>query len=382
MTKYRLVEKGVLGLLSVLMGAVAFLASCGGGRSSDAHGGEGRDVEMRYAENLRITEHAGYTEVSVRNPWDTVNVLQRYILVARDSMVPANLPEGTVVRTPVRNALVYSTIHSSLISEMGASNAIGGLCNAEYVNDRGLKARLAKGEIADCGVSESPDIEKIIQLSPDLIMLSPYEHNDRYVKVGSLGIPILECADYMETSPLGRAEWLKFYGRLFGRAERCDSLFAQTERNYLRLKELAMNSSEHPKVLIDRRYGQVWNVPGGRSTMGRMIEDAGGVNPFAGYAKSGSVALAPERVLAEAHDADVWLIRYNQPSEKTLAELGKEARINSRFKAFKEGRVYGCNTRYVDFYEETPFHPDYLLEDMIGILHKEHQEKGRYFKRL
>lgn len=348
---------------------MAFLSGCNGGHVSSSSENGAKDLEIRYAENLSIKEFPGYTEVNVRNPWDTLKILQKYLLVPRDSVLPDNLPLGTVVRIPVTNALVYSTVHNSLICELGSMDAIGGICNSEYVNNRELQQRILSGRIADCGVSMSPDIEKIIRLRPQVIMLSPFENNDKYAKVGELGIPIIECADYMETSALGRAEWVRFYGMLFGKLHNADSLFSNTEKNYLRLKKLATKAETKPKVIIDQRYGQVWNVPGGESTMGRIIEDAGGINPFASYRQSGSVPLAPEKVLAEAHDADIWFVRYNQDKEKTLLELASDAPVNPQFKAYKTGNVYGCNTRYVDFYEETPFHPDLVLEDMISAMH-------------
>lgn len=350
---------------------VAFLASCKGSHASSSAEGEGEVLPMKYAENLTIREFPDFTEVTVRNPWDTLKTLQKYILVERDSEMPAGLPEGTIIKVPVTNALVYSTVHNSLITELGAIDAIGGICNSKYVNGKELQARLASGRIVDCGVSLSPDLEKIIKLKPQVIMLSPFENNDKYAKVGELGIPIIECADYMETSPLGRAEWVRFYGMLFGKQDVADKMFAETESNYLKLKQIANGLAIKPKVIIDQRYGQVWNVPGGVSTMGRLIEDAGGINPFASYKQSGSVPLAPEKVLAEAHDADVWFVRYNQEKDKSLRELGNDAPVNSQFKAFKDGRVYGCNTRYVNFYEETPFHPDLILEDMVHLMHPE-----------
>lgn len=354
-----------------LLTVVAFLASCRGSHASSSAEEENKVVPLKYADNLTIKEFPDYTEVTVRNPWDTLKTLQKYILVERDRAMPKNLPQGTLVKIPVTNALVYSTVHNSLISELGAMDAIGGICNSKYVNGKELKARLASGKIVDCGVSLSPDLEKIIKLNPQVIMLSPFENNDKYAKVGELGIPIIECADYMETSALGRAEWVRFYGLLFGKQDVADKMFADTESNYLKLKEMATGLAMKPKVIIDQRYGQVWNVPGGVSTMGRLIEDAGGINPFASYKQSGSVPLAPEKVLAEAHDADIWFVRYNQEKEKTMKELGNDAPVNSQFKAYKEGRVYGCNTRYVDFYEETPFHPDRLLEDLISAMHPE-----------
>lgn len=352
--------------LSIIVSAS--LASCGGGRAHTSASG-GREVPMEYAENLTIREHEGFTEVDVRNPWDTVRTLQKYLLVPSGAEMPARLPEGTVVRTPVTNALVYSTVHNGLIAELGCVESIGGVCNAKYINEGPVRSRLEKGLIADCGVSLSPDMEKILKLRPQVIMLSPFENNDKYAKVGEIGIPIIECADYMETSALGRAEWVKFYGRLFGRTATADSLWRDTERLYTALRDKARAADSRAKVIIDQRYGQVWNVPGGESVLAGLIRDAGGTNPFDSYSRSGSVPLAPEKVLGEAYDADIWFVRYNQQNDKTLRELGADAPVNSRFKAYREGRVYGCNTRYVNFYEETPFHPDRLLEDMIRCIH-------------
>lgn len=369
--KYRLVGKAAFFTVLSIMAVVASLVSCKGSHASSSSTDEDEAMELRYAENLSIYKRPGYMEVKVRNPWDTTRLLQKYILVDRDSVMPEILPEGTVIRVPVTNALVYSTVHNSLIIELGGIDAIGGVCNARYVNDSRLKGRIASGQVADCGVSMSPDIEKIINLRPQAIMLSPFENNDRYARVGELGIPVIECADYMETSPLGRAEWVRFYGLLFGKSEKADSIFADVESNYSRLKNMASSVASKPKVIVDQRYGQVWNVPGGESAMGRLIEDAGGINPFASYKQSGSVPLAPEKVLAEAHDADVWFVRYNQEKEKSMKELASDAPVNSRFKAFRNGRVYGCNTRYVDFYEETPFHPDRILGEMISAMHPE-----------
>ncbi len=378
--------KGVFLALSAIVVCLTLLAGCKGGhRTFNAAEGEGRAIEMKYAENLKIEEASDYTLVTIRNPWDTTKTLQRYLLVDRHKELPKSLPEGIVIKVPVSNALVYSTVHTSIMSELGSIDAIGGICNAEYVNDTTLKQRLQSGRIADCGMNMSPNIERIIKLNPEVVMLSPFESNDKYAKVGELGIPIIECADHMETTPLGRAEWVRFYGLLFGKRDVSEKMFAQTESRYLELKKLASSATTKPKVILDQRYGQVWNVPAGKSTMGRMIEDAGGTNPFARFEQSGSVPLAPEKVLAEAHDAPIWLVRYYQDSEKSKQELASDAPINSEFKAFKDGDVFGCNTRYFNFFEETAQHPDYLLEDMVMAIHPEiaiPNGKMRYFHKM
>lgn len=374
----------------VLMIALSLSAtSCGGSGSALSDGADGVDtLALRYSSLLTLTDHDGFLQADVRNPWDSTKLLHRYILVERDAALPDNLPQGTIIRTPVQNALVFSAVHVGLLKTLGALDAVGGVCDPQYMHDPQIAERIKEGRIIDCGNGNTPDIEKIMQERPQAIFLSPFQNSgNSYGKVSELGIPIVECADYMENSPLGRAEWMRFYGLLFGRSEHADSLFSATEERYRLLTSLTDTMTMRPRVLMDQRYGQVWNVPAKNSTMSIFIRDAGGVNPFAGLGKGGgSVALSPEKVLTDAHDAEIWFVRYNQRSPKTLAELGSDAAVNSRFEAFRKGNVYGCNTSEVDFYGEVPFHPDRLLADMICCIHPELdtivKREYRYFTRM
>lgn len=361
----------ILYLIALLIGMSVSTVSCGGGGSSShGDGGNGEKMTLRHASHLSVTEYDGFAKATIRNPWDTTKTLHTYILVPADKEIPASLPQGTVVRTPISNALVFSAVHVGLLKTLGAFDAVGGVCDSQYMHDPQIQERIKSGRIVDCGNGMTPDIERIMQERPQAIFLSPFQNsNNSYGKVSDLGIPIIECADYMESSPLGRAEWMRFYGLLFGRRQQADSLFDATEKRYTELKQMTDTVSYRPRVLVDQRYGQVWNVPAANSTMGIFIKDAGGENPFASLGNGGSVPLAPEKVLADAHDADIWFVRYNQKSPKTLKELAGDAAVNSRFKAFKDGNVYGCNTADVDFYGEVPFHPERLLADMITRIH-------------
>ena len=362
---------------------ILLLAACTGKQHYNRNG-EGEPIPISYAENLKLIQHEGYTEAIERNPWDTTAVLQTYILVPRDQAVPDSLPAGVVVRVPVQNALVYSSVHCSLLCELGAEFQIGGVCDAEYIYQPELKARLEQGSLLNCGNSMAPNLEQIIQMRPEAIFLSPYEDSNGYGKLDKLNIPLVLCADYMETSPLGRAEWAKFYGLLFGKSEEAGQLFSQIETRYNSLKAQAQQTTSRPKVLCDTRYGQVWYMPGGYSTQGRMLEDAGALNPFGYLQQSGSAPLAAEQVYEKAHDADVWILKYNQPTDKTLQQLGEDDALYKQFRPFKEGNVYGSNTSTSFFYEQTPYHPDLLLRDYIQILHPELGLEGelRYFKKL
>ena len=159
----------------------------------------------------------------------------------------------------------------------------------------------------------------IIDLHPDAILLSPFENSGGYGRIEKLNIPIIECADYMETSALGRAEWMRFYGLLFGAAPQADSLFAEVDSCYQRLKMRAQLSSTSFSVVSELKSGSAWYVPGGRSTIGRLFQDACGRYAFADDTHSGSVPLAFETVFDKAGDADVWLVKYNRDRDMSYA---------------------------------------------------------------
>lgn len=332
----------------------------------------GQSVEMRHAEFLTMTEGEGYILAQISNPWDSAKVLHSYVLVPKDKELPHDLPQGDVVRTPLSKSAVYTSVHCSLIDQLGAYNSIAGICDAEYIYLDKIQADVKSGKIKDFGNSMSPNIEKIIEASPDAILLSPFENSGSYGKLGKLGIPIIECADYMETSALGRAEWMRFFGILFGRGAEADSLFTDIEQSYNSLKDMVAKhydgkENRRPTVVTDAKFGSTWYVAGANSTMGRLLSDAGADYIFSDVPSNGSVPYSPEVVFDRGQSADVWLIKYNQATDKTLTELANDWSNNSKMSAFRNHRVYGCNLSKVPFYEETPFHPDLLLKEYIRI---------------
>ena len=222
--------------------------------------------------------------------------------------------------------------------------------------------------------------EKIIEIEPDALFLSPFQNSGGYGKLETLKIPIIEMADYMESSALGRAEWMKFYGMLFGAEHEADSLFATVEKNYLALEKKVsdfkaqasgISHKASPKILMDKQTGGVWYVPGGKSTVGRLLADAGLDYPWQDDEHSGSLALSFESVLEKGASSDIWMFRYSAPQAFTTKELLSEKAGYNQFKAFREGNLYGCNTFTSTFYEDTPFHPDLLLRDFITIAYPE-----------
>ena len=363
--------------------AFAILASCGGGNALSVSA-EGTDVEMEYADLLTMKQCDGYIYAEIRNPWDTATVLHSYILIDKNAPQPKHLPKGDIVRTPLSNSVVYTLVHCGLIDELGAYNQIKGVCDLRYIDIPKLQRDVKAGKIKDLGEGLNPNIEDVIDMSPDAILLSPFQDDGGYGRLGKLGIPIVECADYMETSALGRAEWMKFYGLLYGKEQVADSLFRSIVSRYNELKQLARTAKEHPTVVTDTKYGAMWYVPAGGSTTGRLLADAGADYIFKDYPESGNLTLAPETVFDMAADAEFWMIRYNQATDKTYDELAQEYANYSQMAAFRHHNIYACNTDHIPFYKEAPFHPELLLEDLIKIFHPGIlKDSGlRYYKRM
>ena len=376
------------------------LTACGGRQTSPSQT-VNDTLQLRYAQLLTIVRHQDYTEATVKNPWKQGATLHRYLLVPANQQLPEGLPQGTVVRTPLTHSLVFTTVHCAMLLSLQQENSIAGVADLKYIKLPWIQQQVRQGRLADVGDGLNPAVEKIIDIQPDAILLSPFENSGGYGRLDDIGIPLVECAEYMEHTPLGRAEWIRFYGLLFGCEQRADSLFAAVDSSYQALKSMVPllspqlrgrplpqsgdgNRRQRSKVLVDKVTGSVWYVPGGRSTIGQMLADAGANYPWATNDNSGSVPLPFEAVLEKAQDADIWLFRYSADHDITYQELLGEHHGYNQFKAFKNRRAFGCNVELSPFYEESPFRPDWLLADFIHILHPEIDSLPplRYYKRV
>jgi len=370
--------------IAFLIGVLSlFMVACRNPQSSIETTEAGDTLTLQYATNISIIHYPDYTKVELANPWRKGSILHTYILI-NDTVSTAHLPEGTVVRIPLTHSVVYSGVHGSIIDELGAHESIKAVCEIEYFTNANILKAYEEGRIVNLGNSLAPNIEALIDLSPDAILLSPFENSGGYGLVETLDIPIIECADYMETSSLGRAEWMKFYGLLYGKGKEAEALFQQVAAAYNELKEIAQTATAGPKVICDLITGSTWYVPGGNSTIGKLIADAGGDYVFHERMESGSLALSPETVFSESQHADVWFMKYTQATDKTYDDLAADSPLYQQMKAFQHQNVFGCNLSYTHFYNDLPYHPERHLKDMIKMFHPEllprHQLK--YYKPL
>ena len=343
---------GLVLLLSVLVGCAPTVPH------------EGSNL-MKHARRLTLFETDSMVVATVRNPWDTTTVLQQYVLVPRDRPLPRVLPKGILLRTPLRRTVMQSSVHAALAERLGTARRVQGICDARFVVSRRVKAL----PLTDYGNSMQPDVERLVADSVDALFVAPFE-NVGHGALDASEIPLIECADYMETTPLGRAEWMRFYGRLWGCAERADSLMAAEVEQYESLRrEVAEAQAPAPTLLIDRKEGATWYVPGGDSYLAALYRDAGARYVFAAHRGAGSVALDVETVLAEGRAADLWVIKYGAAADLTLSALAADTPLYRQFRAFQQHRVMGCNTLREPYYEELPFAPSRLLTEWVRLLH-------------
>lgn len=403
-------------LYILLCGATAALlmAACQGGKTAAADAEAGDTLEMKYAKLLTIVKHGDgeessdaaegidyqYAEAIIANPWKAGTMLHRYILIPKGkegdktvAMLAKRRSTGArcttdTVRTPLESNLVFTAPHCQLLTELGCQNAITGVCDKDYINIPDIKSRAqADAKVAhpimDCGSSMQPDIERIIALHPEALLISPFENSGGYGKLDKLRIPVIETADYMETSPLGRAEWIKLYGLLLG-SSKADSLFSAIEKEYLQLKAEAAKLPLGLSILTERKTGNVWYVPGGKSTMGILLRDAHARYIFADDTHSGSLSMSPEQIIAKGNQVDVWAFKYFGGNALTKQELLAEYQGYQALKAFQTGTVYETDTSCEPYFELTSFHPEILLREFIILSHPEAGDKFgklRFYKK-
>ena len=362
------------GRIVFLLTVAFFCVACAGvscRRAAEPAAAPGHRARTLFARNLRIEYFDDYVSVRIRDPWDTLRQRQHYVLIDRDKPRPGKLPaDGIVIRVPVEKAVIYTSVHTAIAEQLGALDKVCGVCEPQYITSPVVLERIAEGRIADLGVSTSPNVEKIIDIGTEMIIASPFE-NSGYGAAEKLGIPIVEAADYMENHPLGRTEWVLFYGLLFGEREAAERVFDETVRHYEALKALAAGTETRPTVLLERKYGASWAVPSGGSYIGVMHADAGANYIFGTYPGAKSVLLTFEEVFDRAGGADLWLMKYDTRAPLTYKLLQEEYQPYANFRAWKDRRIYTCNTITSTYYDDITLHPDWVLEDLIAIYHPE-----------
>lgn len=357
-------------LITFIVSISLLLTSCGGHGSGSETPLNGDTLTSR-SDLLTLVDCGDYIAAVIADPWNPGKRLASYALVPRDAAVRPDVPQDfQIVETPLRRTVVYSSTNAAALDELGSLDAVAAVADGNYYPPTDTVARLiAAGLITDIGNGMSPKLETLVEISPDAILSSPYENAGHGV-LDALKVPIIECADYMEPTPLGRAEWLLFLGHLFGKADQAESVYRQTVTDYAALADsVASAAVSRPKVLTELITSGVWYVPGGKSYMAHMLADAGAAYPWSDNDSSGSLQLDAAAVIDKASDADIWIMRNYGPT--TLASLRDISPLFSGIKAYTDGQIYNCDPSATAIFNDIAFHPERVLADFVTIFHPE-----------
>ena len=290
----------LIGLIVVFL----LLLSCGssGKKTMPA------DSALEYSGLLRIEEADNYIHARILDPSDSTVQIASYVLIDRNRPQPSSLPDGIVVRVPVESVVIYSSVHAAPLKELGALGIVKGVADAQYFTMPEIAEKIKTGEIEDIGSPASPSLEKLIRMQPDLVIASVYD-GANLPDLSRAGVNYLKMADNLESTPLGRAEWIRFLGLITGKRQKADSIFNSVAAEYKKLCNIASGAKEKPTVLTENMYQGIWYVPAGDSYQARMLADAGCRYPWKDTKGTGSLPLAFEEVLEKAGNADIWLYK-------------------------------------------------------------------------
>ena len=342
---------------------------------------------VQYAKGFSIYKHNGFSIVKITNPWPNATKAYTYILKEKNGIVPDSLKQNPVIAIPLKKIIVTSTTHIPSLEMLGVENTLVGFPNLDYISSEKTRARIDARKIRELGSNQNLNTEVILDLQPDLIVGFGIDNNNPTLdNLQKNGLKIMLNGDWNEQTPLGKAEWIKFFGALYGLDSKANSLFSEIVKEYKAALELAKRTTAKPTVLAGAIYENQWYLPHGNSWGSLFIKDAGAQYLWSESKGTGSLSLPFETVLEKAKDADFWI----GPAQFTsLEEMMADNPHYSQFKAFQDKNVYSFSNKKgktggLIFYELAPNRPDLVLKDMLKIFHPEllPDYKLYFFERL
>ncbi|MFL9831646.1 ABC transporter substrate-binding protein [Flavobacterium sp. ST-87] len=328
--------------------------------------------EIEYSTNLSIHKYDGYSIVKVLNPWPDANKDFLYILKEKNTAVPDSLQKYTQITVPLKSIVVTSTTNIPFLEMLGVEKSLAGFPHTDYVSSEKTRKLIDAGIVKNVGQNERLNMEKLIDLAPEAIITFGIDNNNPMIaNLEKNGLKVLIQADWMEQSPLGKAEWIKLYAALFGKEKEGKILFDNIVKSYNDALRLVAGEKAEKTVLYGSMYQNQWYVAKGNSWVAQFMKDAKSNYLWADTKGSGSLGLSFENILEKAKNADIWIAT---GSFKNTKELGYSNPHYEQFNAFKTKNVYTFESKLgatggTVYYESAPSRPDLVLKDYIKIFH-------------
>jgi len=324
-------------------------------------------TKIKYAKGFEIRKFKNFKKLVIKAPYQNSKEIFEFVL--SESVLSKNT---NVIKTPINSIVVTSTTHIPMLELLEVEHKLIGYPNTSYISSKKTRELINKSFIKDLGNEERINTELLLDLNPDVVVgFSISSNNKMFTNIEQLGVPIILNGDWLEETPLGRAEWIKFFGVLFDEEKKADSIFNAIEKNYNEAKKIALKAKKQPTILSGGLFKDIWNLPAGNSFEATFLKDANTHYLWENSKGKGSLSLNIENVFEKGKNAELWI----SPSFYTsLNEIKTANDIYQQFEAFKSKNVYSfVNKRGemggIIYFELAPARPDLVLKDLIKIAH-------------
>jgi len=358
----------------VLVAIICFGYSCKQKQEAPQNPIAEKEVELKYSTTFKLFEAEQYSRIVITKPWPKAEKELTYILAKDQKYIPKDMEYDFFVELPIQKIVLTSTTHIPSLISLNQLDKWVGFPGLDYVSSPEARNLIAQNKLSELGKNEALNTEKLLALQPDVVIGFAVEGSNKSLNtVAKSGIPVLYNSDWLDEHPLGKAEWIKFFGMLTDTYDLAETKFNEIEKNYLELKSIAEQASNSPSLLAGAMYKDVWYLPGGKSWQAKFLEDANANYLYADTKENGSLSKSFEAVLDQANNAEFWIA----PAQFTsYSEMLESSQHYAEFKAFQEKKIFTiAKTKGekggVLYYELAPNRPDLVLRDLVGILHPE-----------
>jgi len=333
-----------------------------------------QSIQIKYAKGFDIQYFKNYKKLIIKAPYLNATTQFEYI-ISTDGDSNTMYPKGTLINTPVRKIVVTSTTHIPMLELLGVENTLIGFPHTAYITSPKTRKLIENKSIKEVGIKADLNTEILLDLNPDVVVgFSISKTNKSLALIEKAGIPVLLNGDWLEKTPLGRAEWIKFFGVLYDKEKEADSIFNAIEKNYTEAKLIASKAKNTPSILSGAIMSKdIWNLPAGESFVAQFLKDANTNYLWKDSKGKGSLSISFESVLDKGKEADIWIAPGFFRNKEQMLSRNKNYQT---FTAFKNDQLFTFAANVGDtggtiYFELGPTRPDLVLKDIIKITHPE-----------
>lgn len=333
-----------------------------------------RIMSLHYAKGFSVKYYSGFRLLEVHDPWKGAHKEFRLIIAGPEISLPASMQSIPRLYAFPQRMAALSCTHIAPLELLGELSHLTAVGDASLIFSRSVRSKIKSQQIVPLGSEESLNMEELVKRKTDLVLCFGINQDflQELDRLEAMHQQVLPVAEYMESHPLGQAEWIRFYGALCGKENLADSIFAYVEKDYLQLAAGLKNVRSIP-VTVNAPWNGIWYVPGGDGFMSTLFQDAGASYPWSDRHEKGSLSLSFEEVFVKSLNAKFW---FNPGSAGSKAALLKMDERFGELPVFLSGNLWTYDKRSDqsganDYWESGLFFPNLVLKDMIQILHPE-----------